>query len=1202
MVANLLAFHLFVTSILFLLVGAYSLHRRQVSTAAIPFSVAMFSLAIFTLLAGWDVLSATLEIKITLMRLRLSILPFTVIAGLVAALENAQRAAWLTRRRIGLLSIIPALNLAFVWLPGLEKYLRSGYKLGESDFLSTLTYSNGVWFWILLGYLSLIALIVFGVQFNVLLNSKGIYFKQTLFLNIGQVIPAVLIILFAAGALDLAGGYNYAPHALMLTALLNGWAIYRYQWRFAAPMARDIALDLVDDMMLVVNESDCISDANTSARKFFEISDDRIGINISELIPSWNKIRADVQAQEILRQEIDLSKDNKIKTYELTVNSARNPSSQMVSSYVLSLREITEQKRQQEQVQNLVRAVSQSPNSVLITSRDGVIEYVNPSFTRLTGYLAEEAIGQKPSLFKSGQTPDSVYKAMWETINSGQIWKGDLLNRRKDGEAYWEETLIAPLFDQYGQVVNYISIKEDISARKEVDEILHRRLEELLMVNTISIAAASQLDLNSLVSLIGQQLEQSFNARSVLVALHNHDSEFIEIPYWTIDKKRVKPPQIKYGEGLVSHILKTRQPLLISSNFKETAPQMGHKPVFADQYGYPKTWLGVPIISGQQTVGVISLQNYTKEFAFNDDDVRLLNTISASISVSIDNARLYRAAQQEIEERIRAEEDASRRTSQLSVLYEIGHSLTKELELEVVLNSLMEKCKQLAPVDVFVVGLYDSENDQVKFIKFNDNGKERAHIHLEKDLDQYITGEVIKKQITIHLPDCSNKTIKKKHHLRHTTKQHALSYLGIPLFRGDEVTGILSVQSYQPNAFSLEQIQTLEIIASQAAIAIDNARLYEVARRRADEMSLLYEISLGLSANLDTDQVLRNLLEKCRQILTMDSFYVSIYEERSHLIYYPLFYDRGEFKNVPVRDIRISPGLTGEVILGAKTIYLPDTNDPKIADHYQIIHVGGTPTRSFVGVPMIVRGKVIGVISMQSYTPTHYSAEQIRLIETIATQAAIAVENSRLYEAARKEIIERREAQENLQQTNQELQVQLQRVESLQEELREQAIRDSLTGLFNRRYLDESFSKKINGMKKTESSLAVIMLDIDHFKSFNDTYGHSAGDELLAMLGELLRNQTRQSDVACRYGGEEFVILLPDTSLEVATKRAEEIRHSFESIRVSFEGKSLKSTISIGISIYPDHGDQPEALIIQADQALYQAKSSGRNRVVAWRR
>ena len=139
-------------------------------------------------------------------------------------------------------------------------------------------------------------------------------------------------------------------------------------------------------------------------------------------------------------------------------------------------------------------------------------------------------------------------------------------------------------------------------------------------------------------------------------------------------------------------------------------------------------------------------------------------------------------------------------------------------------------------------------------------------------------------------------------------------------------------------------------------------------------------------------------------------------------------------------------------------------------------------------------------------------------------------------------------------------------------------------------------------MKKKESALAVIMLDIDHFKSFNDTHGHTAGDELLAVLGELLRNQTRQSDIACRYGGEEFVILLSDTSLEVATRRAEAIRQSFEETYISFEGKNLQATISIGISIYPDHGDQPESLIIQADQALYQAKSSGRNCVVAWKR
>ena len=1201
MVANLLFFHLLLTSFLFLAVGVYSLRHRQFN-AAIPFGIAMLLLGIFTFLSGLDLLCPGLNAKILLMRLRLSILPFAPVAILVSAIENANRSNWLSRQRFLLWMLVPSVNLLFIWQPRLESFLRNNYKLVDIGFAEALAFSNGAWFWVLLIYSSILAFVIFGIQFNTMLNSKGIYFKQILFLNLGQIIPALVIILLATGKLNFFYGYNYAPHLLMLTAVLNGWAIYRYQWLFTSPMARDIAIDLVNDMMLVVNESDLISDANTAARRTFGIAETDIGASIKNLLPTWEKIREDAQEKETLRKELNLPQISAKKIYELNVTPARNPTSQTISAFVLVLREITEQKQKQEQVQNLVRAVSQSPNSVLITDSDGIIEYVNQSFTKLTGYSKEEALGQKTSLFKSGKTPISIYQEMWKTLKAGKLWKGDLLNRRKNGELYWEETLISPLFDNNGEIVNYISIKEDISARKEIDEILHRRLEELVMVNTITMAAASQLDMESLVSLVGQQLEQSFNARSVLIALHNQNSDYLEVPYWTIDKKRVTPPPLKYGEGLVSHILDTRQPLLISSNFQVEAPPLGHKAVFAHQYGYPKTWLGVPIMSGQQAIGVISLQNYTVEFAFTDDDVRLLNTIAASIGVAIDNARLFRAAQQEIEERIRAEKEASQRADQISVLYEIGHSITAGLELETVLNSLLEKCKQIAQVDVFTVGLYDSASDQISFIKFNDKGKEKPHIQLSKNLDNYMTGKVIQKRVLIYVSDCDDETNIKRYRLQHTTREHARTYLGIPLFRGADVIGVLSVQSYEPNVFSPEQIQTLEIIASQAAIAIDNARLYEVTRRRAEEMTILYEISMELSANLNMDQVLRNLFEKCRQLMPVDSFYVAIYEETTHLLYYPLFYDQGNFKNIAVRDMRVAPGLTGEVVMSAKTLYLSDTTDATVAEQYQIIRIGGTPTRSFVGVPMIVRGKVIGVISMQSYLPNQYDPEQIRLMETIARQAAIAVENSRLYEDARKEIVERRQAQEDLQQTNQELQVQLHRVESLQEELREQAIRDVLTGLFNRRYLDESFSKKINRMKRKESSLAVIMLDIDHFKSFNDTYGHTAGDELLTLLGELLRKQTRQSDVACRYGGEEFIILLSDTSMEVAIKRAEEIRRTFEEARIRFEGQELKATVSVGISIYPDHGDQPEALIIQADQALYMAKSNGRNCVVAWTR
>lgn len=1200
MLANLLTFHLLVTFILLIVTGVYSLHHRQ-QTAAVPFSLTMFLLAALTLLSGVGVASEVLDFKIALSKIRLAIMPFVPAAALVAAIANARRPAWLSRGRMALLFFIPTVNLAFVWVPGLDIFLRSNYTLQPGGITTTLAFENGAWYSALFAYSAVVALAVFGVQVITLLGSQGIYFRQTLLLSLGQMIPALIIILLAVGRVVFIDGYNFVPHTFMLTAILNGWAIYRYQWPFTAPMARDIAIDLVSDMILVVDESGQVSDANKAARKFFDISDDSIGIlTASAIIPDWEALSTQANLENPARKEITFTPGKQTIVYEATINPAHVANTGITSGYVVVMREITDRKQQENQLKKLVRAVSQSPNSVLITDPNGVIEYVNPSFSRLTGYSAEEAIGTTTNILKSGETPEKFYRELWETIRAGKIWKGDLRNRRKDGELYWEETLIAPLFDQNGNIANYISIKEDISARKEIDEILHRRLEELLMVNTISMAAASQLDLTSLVSMVGQQLEQSFNARSVLIALHNQNAEEVEIPYWTIDKKRVTPPIIKYGEGLVSHVLKTGQPLLIESNFKHLGLELGYKPVLAKQYGYPKTWLGVPIVTGQKAIGVISLQNYEIEYAFNDDDVRLLTTIAASISIAVENAHLFLAAQQEIEERIKAENESRQRADRLLVLYEVGHDITAGLELEKVLNALMQKCKQIAQVEVFTVGLYDAENSQVKFIKFNDNGAERPQFTLPVSPQENFTGQVIERKKPIYIPDCDTEEARKQYKWQHSTHERARSYLGIPLLMADKVTGILSIQSYQPEVFSPEQIQALEIIASQAAIAIENARLYNETRQRAEEMALLYEIGLELSADLNMSQVLRNLLDKCRQLLPMDSFYVAIYEQATHAIYYPLFFDQGEFKNVAARDIRVTPGLTGEVILGRKTIYLADTAEPQTQEAYQIIHVGGTPTRSFVGVPMIVRGNVVGVVSMQSQQPNRYNPEQIRLLETIATQAAIAVENSRLYEDARREITERRQAQENLQQSNEELQVQLTRVESLQSELREQAVRDPLTGLHNRRFLDEVFRQHLIRVRRNTSSLAVMMLDIDHFKTFNDTYGHKAGDQMLIMLGHLLRQYTRQSDVACRYGGEEFVILLLDAPLDIATRRAEEIRLSFEASSIEFEGTRLQTTISIGLVVYPEHGNSPEELLIQADQAMYAAKSNGRNQVVAW--
>ncbi|MDD5036220.1 MAG: diguanylate cyclase [Methylococcaceae bacterium] len=197
------------------------------------------------------------------------------------------------------------------------------------------------------------------------------------------------------------------------------------------------------------------------------------------------------------------------------------------------------------------------------------------------------------------------------------------------------------------------------------------------------------------------------------------------------------------------------------------------------------------------------------------------------------------------------------------------------------------------------------------------------------------------------------------------------------------------------------------------------------------------------------------------------------------------------------------------------------------------------------------------------------------------------------------EINERKRAEERLRQANERLQTQLRENEALRDQLREQAIHDPLTNLFNRRYLQEMLARELASAARDHHSVSVLMLDIDHFKRLNDTYGHQAGDLVLVALGELLSLQTRHADVACRYGGEEFVVVMPGAMLAFAAQRGEQLRQRFEALRVPYAETELRATLSLGVAAFPQHGESGDQVLRAADHALYAAKASGRNRVCA---
>jgi diguanylate cyclase (GGDEF)-like protein/PAS domain S-box-containing protein len=215
-------------------------------------------------------------------------------------------------------------------------------------------------------------------------------------------------------------------------------------------------------------------------------------------------------------------------------------------------------------------------------------------------------------------------------------------------------------------------------------------------------------------------------------------------------------------------------------------------------------------------------------------------------------------------------------------------------------------------------------------------------------------------------------------------------------------------------------------------------------------------------------------------------------------------------------------------------------------------------------IPILAQGETLGLLHLQATDEApQLNASELSFKTTFAAQVGLSIANIRLREA-----------------------------------LRTQSVRDPLTGLYNRRYLEEVLDREVRRAARAAQSLGVLMIDLDHFKSFNDTYGHDAGDAVLRETGASLTRGIRAEDFVCRFGGEEFVVILPTANLEAAYARAERLRLKMMELSVLHQGKSMGMlTVSIGVAVFPDHGVSPKELMAAADAALYEAKRGGRNQV-----
>lgn len=326
---------------------------------------------------------------------------------------------------------------------------------------------------------------------------------------------------------------------------------------------------------------------------------------------------------------------------------------------------------------------------------------------------------------------------------------------------------------------------------------------------------------------------------------------------------------------------------------------------------------------------------------------------------------------------------------------------------------------------------------------------------------------------------------------------------------------------------------------------------------RVHELSVLNAVGRLLSQTLDRRALYENLArESCRLVGASSHCIIATPAADGEAMHCQIYEDTGRLERSV--DVSIKDGLVGWVFEHAQPLRLDDLEREyeQYADRIQRLD---TRFKSWLGVPLMIYDEPSGVIAVETEQNDAYDGDHVRVMSTIADQAAVALENARLYELA---------------------------------------TIDGLTELYVRRYFDQRLDEELARAKRYESEFAVGILDLDRFKRLNDTYGHTAGDQVLRAAARAARKNMRGADLACRYGGEEFAFIFPRTSAEDAARVAERIRADIENLRVESSKGEIRVTASIGIAAYPAMAaESASELVSFADEALYQAKNRGRNRV-----
>ncbi len=658
-----------------------------------------------------------------------------------------------------------------------------------------------------------------------------------------------------------------------------------------------------------------------------------------------------------------------------------------------------------------------------------------------------------------------------------------------------------------------------------------KEIEKVKHLHKISTVLLSEKRLEKVLDVIVKSASDFFSADACSILLFDEKREYLTIAHsYNLSREYVKVVKVHKDENVAGKVVTTQKPVIIPNLVKSFRKE---DDTFSIRWFKKEKLISAvdaPVIMGKQALGCLNLY-YRRKHTFRKKDLDALKIFCDFSAIAIHNASLIKEIRNQLKEK--------------SALENIGIALTSTLELSKVLRMFISTAVEFTNTQMGSIILVDEKERRIKkSFNYYRRGKRLESYVSTARMEKGISGKILNQKKPIAVRDLTK--IKGVNPV--AVKKGRKSVLGVPVMMKKKVIAILYVNSSKPRDFSKREISQVSILANQAAVAIENAQLYTEVEQKMRDISISYRISQTLISTLDLKALLSKILDDLMKAFGFLNAAILLVDEKSGVLH--ITAAKGYPEEIIRKELRIGEdGITGYVGATGKTYYSPDITKDK---HYLL----GIPNvKSEVAIPLKIGNRIIGVLDVESEAYDAFDEWEIKLLSSIAAQIANAIEKARLYE-----------------------------------ETKMLSLTDPLTELPNRRHFDIMMDSELRRSERYNRPLALLLLDLDNFKKYNDRNGHLAGDKVLAEYAQIMKSSIRDIDLICRYGGDEFAVVLPETDEIFARAVAERIRKKIEKA-----SKRLKITLSIGIASYPIDGDDKITLLNVSDKACYLAKRGGGN-------